>query len=561
MDDHYCVADEGVRTVSSKDTTTTPDNPPGETPGTTPGQTPPDAPGESSAALSALLRVLGAVERAGNKLPHPFWLFGILSVLLALISWGLATADVSAVDPAGGKTVAVRSLISVDGVRSMISDAITNYATFPPLGTILVVMLGVAVADRSGLLAAMLRAGVAKVPARWMTFALAFTAMVAHIASDAAYVALVPLGGLAFRAVGRSPLLGIVVAFVGVSAGYDASPLITPMDAVLSGLTTAAAHTVDPGYVVTPLSNYFFSLASSVVLAAVITFVTEKVLVKRVAALPPEPEEAAEDMTAENGRTTEVELALAPEERRGLRHATIALVAFLAVVVVAMIPTGSPLRGEGGSIVESPVLSGIAVVLGLLFAVLGAVYGRAAGTVRGGRDIPDFMAQGMREMAPILVLFFAISQFLAYFKWSGVGQVLAIRGADLLKDLGVTGPVAFVGIVLVCTVINLAMTSGSAMWALVAPVFVPMLMLLHIPPEATQAVYRIADSCTNAITPMSAYFVMALGFLQRYRRSAGIGTLASLTLPLSVAMLVAWTLLFYAWWALGIPLGPGAPVR
>ncbi|WP_371105924.1 MULTISPECIES: AbgT family transporter [Streptomyces] len=551
MDDHYCVLDEGVRTVSSKDTTTTPDN--------TPGKPPPDEPGDSSAALSALLRVLGAVERAGNRLPHPFWLFAILSAFLALISWGLATADVSAVDPAGGKTVAVRSLISVDGVRSMINDAITNYATFPPLGTILVVMLGVAVADRSGLLAAMLRAGVAKVPARWMTFALAFTAMVAHIASDAAYVALVPLGGLAFRAVGRSPLLGIVVAFVGVSAGYDASPLITPMDAVLSGLTTAAAHTVDPGYVVTPLSNYFFSLASSVVLAAVITFVTEKVLVKRVAALPPEPEEA--DAEAAGKATGDVELALAPEERRGLRHATVALAIYLVLIVVAMVPTGSPLRGEGGSIVESPVLSGIAVVLGLLFALLGAVYGRAAGTVRGGRDIPDFMAQGMRDMAPILVLFFAISQFLAYFKWTGVGQVLAIRGADLLKDLGVTGPVAFLGIVVVCTVINLAMTSGSAMWALVAPVFVPMLMLLHIPPEATQAVYRIADSCTNAITPMSAYFVMALGFLQRYRRSAGIGTLASLTLPLSVAMLVAWTLLFYVWWALGIPLGPGAPVR
>ncbi|GAA0938075.1 AbgT family transporter [Streptomyces rhizosphaericus] len=537
--------------MSSNDTTTTPDN--------TPGKPPPDAPGDSSAALSALLRVLGAVERAGNRLPHPFWLFAILSAFLALISWGLATADVSAVDPAGDKTVAVRSLISVDGVRSMINDAITNYATFPPLGTILVVMLGVAVADRSGLLAAMLRAGVAKVPARWMTFALAFTAMVAHIASDAAYVALVPLGGLAFRAVGRSPLLGIVVAFVGVSAGYDASPLITPMDAVLSGLTTAAAHTVDPGYVVTPLSNYFFSLASSVVLAAVITFVTEKVLVKRVAALPPEPEDETGETDGE--ATGDVELALAPEERRGLRRAAVALVVYLAVIVVAMIPTGSPLRGEGGSIVESPVLSGIAVVLGLLFALLGAVYGRAAGTVRGGRDIPDFMAQGMREMAPILVLFFAISQFLAYFKWTGVGQVVAIRGADLLKDLGVTGPVAFLGIVVVCTVINLAMTSGSAMWALVAPVFVPMLMLLHIPPEATQAVYRIADSCTNAITPMSAYFVMALGFLQRYRRSAGIGTLASLTLPLSVAMLVAWTLLFYVWWALGIPLGPGAPVR
>lgn len=536
--------------MSSNHTTTTPDN--------TPPGTPPGPPAEGSGALSGLLRVLGAIERAGNKLPHPFWLFAILSALLAAVSWGLAAADVSADNPADGKTVVVRSLISVEGVRSMITDAITNYATFPPLGTILVVMLGVAVADKSGMLTAMLRAGVSRVPARWMTFALAFTSMVAHIASDAAYVVLVPLGGLAFRAVGRSPVLGIVVAFVGVSAGYDASPLITPMDAVLSGLTTAAAHTVDPGYTVTPLSNYFFSIASSVVLAAVITLVTEKVLARQVAALPPDTGETA----AESGTDADpVALDLRPEERRGLRRSGLVFLLFLAAIAAAMIPTGSPLRGEGGSIVESPVLSGIAVVLGVLFALLGTVYGRAAGTVRGGRDIPDFMAQGMREMAPILVLFFAISQFLAYFKWTGVGQVLAIRGADLLKDLGVTGPVAFLGIVLVCTVINLAMTSGSAMWALVSPVFVPMLMLLDVPPEATQAIYRIADSCTNAITPMSAYFVMALGFLQRYRRSAGIGTLASLTLPLSLAMLVTWTLLFYAWWALGIPLGPGAPVR
>ncbi|KPI06465.1 AbgT transporter [Actinobacteria bacterium OK074] len=518
----------------------------------------PEAQPEKAAAtpVSGLLALLVRIERAGNKLPHPFWLFGILSVVLALASWALSAAGASALNPASGKTVTVLNLVSGDGLRMMIGDAVTNYATFPPLGTILVVMLGVAVADRSGLLPAMLRAAVARVPARWLTFTLAFTAMVAHVAGDAAYVVLVPLGALAFRAVGRSPVLGAVVAFVSVSAGYDASPLVTPTDAILAGLTTAAAQTVDPDYVVSPLSNYFFSIGSSVILAVVVTVLTEKVLARRVEAMPEEPEPTPESIAPAADTLT-----LTPEERRGLRHAGRALLAYAAVLVAAMIPTTSPLRGDGGSIVQSPLLTGIAVVLAVAFLLVGAVYGRAVGTVRTGRDIPDLMAQGLREMAPILVLFFAISQFLAYFKWTGVGEVMAIRGADLLKSAGVTGPVAFLGILLVCTVINLLVTSGSAQWALVGPVFVPMFMLLDIPPEVTQAVYRIADSCTNAATPMSAYFVMTLGIVQRYRRSAGIGTLMSLTLPLCLTMLAAWTLLFYAWWALGIPLGPGVAVR
>ncbi|MEV4116369.1 AbgT family transporter [Nonomuraea sp. NPDC049695] len=501
-----------------------------------------------SRSLNALLRVLSGIERLGNRLPHPFWLFIVLSALLALVSWGLSAAGVSAVNPASGKTVVAKNLLSADGVRMMVEGVVENYTTFPPLGTILVVMLGVAVAERSGLLAAVLRSGVSKVSPKWVTFALAFTGMVAHVASDAAYVVLIPLGALAFRAVGRSPILGIVVAFVSISAGYDASPLVTPVDAILSGLTTAAAHTVDPAYTVTPLANYFFSLASSLVLAATITLVTERVLARRVESIPVDPDAPDDDLGS---------LALSAEERRGLRAAAIALVAFVIVIVAAVLPAGSPLRGKDGSIVQSPLLTSIAVFLALAFLAAGWAYGKAAGTVAGSRDIPGFMAHGLREMAPILVLFFAISQFLAYFKWTGIGEIIAIGGADLLKSAGVSGPVVFLGILLVVTLINLVVTSGSAQWALVGPVFVPMLMLLSIPPETTQALYRIADSCTNAITPMSPYFVMALGFLQRYRRTAGIGTLASMTIPLSLTLLVVWTVLFFVFWWLGIPLGPG----
>ncbi|MEU3765067.1 AbgT family transporter [Amycolatopsis keratiniphila] len=502
--------------------------------------------------MNLLLRALDGVERLGNKLPHPFWLFVILSGVLALASWGLSAAGVSAVNPATGKTVEAKNLLSADGVRMMVTDAVKSYTSFPPLGTILVVMLGVAVAERSGLLAAVLRSGVSKVSPRWVTFALAFTGMVSHVASDAAYVVLIPLGALAFRAVGRSPILGIVVAFVSISAGYDASPLITPTDAILSGLTTAAAQTIDPAYSVTPLANYFFSLASSVVLAAVITLVTEKVLARRAEAMDADADAEEDDLGS---------LKLSREERRGLLAALIALAVFVVALVLAVLPASSPLRGKGGSIIESPLLTSISIFLALGFLAAGWAYGKVAGTVTSSRDIPGFMAHGFREMAPILVLFFAISQFLAYFKWTGIGEITAINGAGLLKSAGVSGPVIMLGILVVVTLVNLIVTSGSAQWALIGPVFVPMLMLLDIPPETTQALYRIADSCTNAITPMSPYFVMALGFLQRYRRSAGIGTLFSMTVPLSFALLVVWTLLFFVFWVFGIPLGPGAPVR
>ncbi len=506
----------------------------------------------TSRPMNLLLRALDGVERLGNKLPHPFWLFVILSGVLALASWGLSAAGVSAVNPATGKTVEAKNLLSADGVRMMVTDAVKSYTSFPPLGTILVVMLGVAVAERSGLLAAVLRSGVSKVSPRWVTFALAFTGMVSHVASDAAYVVLIPLGALAFRAVGRSPILGIVVAFVSISAGYDASPLITPTDAILSGLTTAAAQTIDPAYSVTPLANYFFSLASSVVLAAVITLVTEKVLARRAEAMPVDADAEEDDLGS---------LKLSREERRGLLAALIALAVFVVALVLAVLPASSPLRGKGGSIIESPLLTSISIFLALGFLAAGWAYGKVAGTVTSSRDIPGFMAHGFREMAPILVLFFAISQFLAYFKWTGIGEITAINGAGLLKSAGVSGPVIMLGILVVVTLVNLIVTSGSAQWALIGPVFVPMLMLLDIPPETTQALYRIADSCTNAITPMSPYFVMALGFLQRYRRSAGIGTLFSMTVPLSFALLVVWTLLFFVFWVFGIPLGPGAPVR
>ncbi|MEU6673268.1 AbgT family transporter [Streptomyces sp. NPDC046925] len=502
--------------------------------------------------LPRLIRAMAVVERAGNALPHPFWLFWILSGILAVISAVLAGFDVSVVAPGDGKQVSVQSLLSGDGLAMAVSTMIENFAAFPPMATIVVVIMGVAVAERSGFLAALMKVGVSRVPASWVVFAVAFAGTVSHVASAAAYVILVPLGGLAFRAVGRSPVLGIVVAYTSIASGYDASPVPTPNDAIFAGITTAAAKIAggDDAYV-SPLSNWFFNIASSLLLAAVITLVTRFVLSKRPD-LDADPDADLDDIDA---------LTLSDRERSALRRAGLGFLVAALALTAAVVPVSSPLRGEGGSIVESPLLDGIAAIVGFLFALVGVVYGLRSGSVGKLGDVPKLMVEGVKQMAPVLVLFFAIAQFLAYFDWTHIGDVLAVKAAELLEHSQLPIVFVFLLILLLLTVVNVMVTSGSAMWALAAPVLVPMLMLVDVPAETTQALFRIADSGSTAITPMSPYFVMALGFLQRYRKSAGLGTLASYTLPLAVAMTAAWTLLFLAWWALGIPLGPGAPVR
>lgn len=520
------------------------------TTGTPPTQGPP-ATQDSGEKLPLVLRAMSVIERAGNALPHPFWLFWILSAILGVISAVLAAADVQVVSPADDKVVAVRNLFSGEGLAMAASTMVENFATFPPMATIVVVIMGVAIAERTGMLAAAMKVGVSRVPASWVVFAVAFAGTVSHVASAAAYVILVPLGALAFRAVGRSPILGIVVAYTSIASGYDASPVPTPNDAIFAGITQTAARVIDPEAVVSPVSNWFFNIASSVLLATVITLVTKFVLSKR-SDLEPDADADVTDLGS---------LQLENKERTALRAAGGALLLMAVLITALLLPTGSPLRGEGGAIAESPFMDGIAAVVALVFGVTGIVYGVVSGSITKAADVPALMAQGIKQMAPVLVLFFAIAQFLAYFDWTHIGDVIAVEAAQLLDNSGIPVVVIFLMVLALLTIVNIMITSGSAMWSIAAPVLVPMLMLLAVPAETTQALFRIADSGSTAVTPMSPYFVMALGFLQRYRKSAGIGTLASYTLPLAICMTLSWTLLFLAWWALGIPLGPGAPVR
>ncbi|MDH6440900.1 aminobenzoyl-glutamate transport protein [Streptomyces sp. SAI-144] len=501
-----------------------------------------------SRALRTAFRAFAAIEKVGNKLPNPFWLFWILAGVVIVLSAILAAAGVSTAHPGTHETIKVQSLLSKAGVTTMVEGAVDNFATFPPLATILIVGFGIAVAEASGLFTTLLRRMVARVPGRYLTFALSMTAMVAHVAGDAAYVTLIPLGALVFRAAGRSPVLGCIVAYVSISAGYDASPSLTTTDVLLSSISTAAAHTIDPHLTVTPVANYFFGLASSVLVALVITLVVDKVISQRSDLAPDEPVQA---LSAEELKAVEV----TPVQRRALRMTGLAAVGFIAVLTAAMIPVNSPLRGEHGSLVESPVISGMSIVLFLFFSLLGWVHGRSAGTFRTAGDIVDALVEGTRTYAPILVLFFAISQFLAYFKWTNIGNVIAVEGAETLKEMHLSGWTVLVGIAVLITFMNLVITSGSALWALAAPVLIPMLMLIGIEPQTTQAVYRVADSVTNCVTPMSPYFAMALGFIQQHKKSVGIGTLASFTIPIAAVVWVVWVAFFVAWYLLGLPFG------
>lgn len=525
----------------------------------------PDDPGASAVPTNRLFRVLSAIERAGNRLPHPFWLFVILCGVLGVVSAVLSLSHVAVTLPSNGKTAAVRNLFSVDGAKYVISSALGNYATFPPLAIIVVVLLGVSVAERSGLLTALLRGTIGRLRVSLLTFSIAFGSMIAHVMSDSAYLVMMPLGALAFRTAGRSPLLGLMVAYAATAVGFNASPIVTPQDAIRSSLSMAAARIVDPAYTITPLATYFFTAASSVVLAAAIALLVDRVLARRPEFSPATLEadfakaDALFNKSADAGSVS-AKVAMTPVETRAFK--VTGLVFVLCVLgIVAMLLPGSPFLGEGGSVVQSLVVKNVAVVIAFVFGLLGMVYGRLTGSIPKLGDVPPAMAEGVRSLVPVLVLFFAVSQFLAYFTWTNIGSVISVEGAGLLKSLHAPHLVLLLVIVLAISVVNILITSGSAMWAILAPVVIPLVMYVGMKPEASMAAFMIGDSVTNCVTPLNGYFVLALGYVQQFRKGAGVGTMLSFTVPIAIVVLIVWTALFAIWYGLGIPLGPGVSVR
>lgn len=542
---------------------------------------------------------LGFIERVGNKLPDPFWLFVILAGVVAVTSWIGHKIGMSAVDPGTGETIEVESLLTGENISRMVTDAVENFIAFPPLGVVLSVMLGVAVAEQTGFLGALVRAMVAKVGPGMLTFMVALAGVTGSVASDAIYVIIIPLGALAFHAVGRSPIVGAMVAFAASSAGFNASLILNITDLLLAGISTSAANIVDEAYEVSPLANIYFVIPSAIVLALVITAVTELFVDKKAQALvnhdhikteelsfdkiesrehakalkeaesgDPLVEEAAgksnetpePEYERQEGELTEEQLKLSPIEWKGMLWSTVALVLFLIAYFVLLFVPASPFARPEEGFMESPLIRAIAVPIALAFFLMGLVYGLIVGTITSAADIPAFMARGLQSLLPMLVLFFAVSQFLAWFSWSNLGAWTAIHGAELLQRWNLPNVLLFLGFVIMVALINLFITSGSAQWALMAPVVVPMMMYVGIAPEVTQMLYRIGDSPSNIITPMSPYFALALTFLQRYYKKAGVGTLMSLALPYTIAMMAGWFIFFLIWYYVGIPLGPGSPM-
>ena len=498
---------------------------------------------------SRFARVLDTIEVVGNKLPHPATLFFMMAVIIALLSWWASAVGLQATHPSTGEVIQVRNLLSGDGIRWIYTNVEHNFVEFPPLGLVLVIMIGIGVAEGSGLFTVLVRQLVLGAPKKLITASIIVAGIFSHLASEVGYVILIPLGAMIFHALGRHPMAGFAAAFAGVSAGFGSNFLIGSVDPILAGLSTSAANIIDPEMNINPMVNYFFMFASALMVVFVGTWVTEKIVEPRLGTYHG------------NEKPLEIE-QITPLEKRGLKWAGWGTLIFMAAMAWTIIPENGLLRDpETGGILRSPFFSGIVVGLLLLFFVPGMIYGVIVGTIKNDKDVIKHMTHSMKGLGGYIVLVFFAAQFIYWFNYSNLGLVLAIDGAQFLKNIGFTGIPLILAFVLLAAFLNLFMGSASAKWAIMAPVFIPMFMLLGYHPGLTQAAFRIGDSVTNVITPMMSYFALIVTYAQKYDEKNGIGTIISLMIPYTVIFLIVWAVMITIWLLLGIPVGFDGPVH
>lgn len=512
--------------------------------------------------------ILGFIERVGNYLPDPTIIFIYLIAALMLLSALGAALGWSASLPFAGKdapanaelangiiTYRASNLFSADKIARLFTEMPRTYANFAPLGIVLTIMMGAAVAERSGLFFALIRGSLRNTPRRYMTPIIAVVGMVSHHAADAAYVVLIPMAAVLFASVGRHPLAGIAAALAAVSGGYAGNIMPGQLDVLLFSFTQEAARIVEPGWTMNPLGNWYFILAIVIFFTPIIWFITDKVVEPRLGIWDEEVDDALR-ADLEKG-------ALSDNERRGLRHAGVAALVIVGLfTALCLWPGYTPFVNQDaeGPIRLQPLYASIIAALFILFLVTGAVFGRAVGTVKVSSDIIEMMREGVKTIAPYLVFVFFAAHFVAMFNWSGIGPIIAISGAEKLQGMSLPAPLLLTCVLLLSSVLDLFIGSATAKWSVLSSVVVPMFMLLGISPEMTTAAYRMGDSYTNIMTPLMNYFPLVLVFCQRWDKSIGVGSLLALMLPYALCFMATGIAMTVGWVALDLPLGPGAQV-
>lgn len=493
-------------------------------------------------------RFLDFIEKAGNKLPDPAMLFLMLMLLTWVMSAILSPIDFGAIDPRSGADLRVQNLLTGTQFANFLSNMTGVFINFPPLGVVLLAMLGVGVAEHSGFINAGLKFLLGITPRMLLTPILVLVAIVSHTAADAGYVLVIPLGGVIFYAAGRHPLAGIAAAFAGVSGGFSANFIPSSIDPLIQSFTQSAAQILDSDITLNPLNNIYFTGLSSMVVVAVVWYLTDRVIEPRL------KKNVAVDENLEDIPKME---RLNTKEKKAFWLAFLVMVVCLVMLVLWAIPNDSALRDTEGELtsIGAPLMKSIVPLIFVLFWIPGVAYGFLSGTYKSAKDMVQSMSKAMGSMAYYIVMAFFCALFIDAFGKSNIGALTALKGADILQSLQLPAQVTIVGIVLLTAFVNLLVGSASAKWALISPIFVPMLMQLGISPDLTQAAYRVGDSVSNIITPLLPYFPLIVVFCQRYVKSTGIGTLVSIMLPYSLVLLVVWTLFLLLYWTLGIPLG------
>lgn len=490
-------------------------------------------------------RFFNAVEKGGNALPHPAALFGIFALITLLFSALGHLLQWQGINPATGETIRVDNLLSKEGLHRIILEMVNNYTGFAPLGIVMVALLGIGIAESSGLIKTAINALLIKAPKSWVTFMIVFTGVLSNTASDLGYILIIPMAGIIFHSLGRHPIAGMSAAFAGVSGGFSANLLIGTIDPLLAGLSTEAARIIDPDYYVMPTANYYFMAVSTFVIAIAGTWVTKAWVEPRLGKY--------------TGSIVQESISqLSPVEKKGLKLSLLTFLFWTVLLAAGLIPDHGFFRGPDNTVLHSPLLKGFIAVLFIVASTCGIVYGYVAGTFKKHEDVISGMNTSFKSLVSFLVLVFFAAQFVAWFKWSNLGLLIAINGAEFLKNTQMGLIPLVILFVVFSGIINLFMGSASAKWAIMGPVFIPMFMLLGYSPELSQAVFRIGDSVTNVISPMMSFFALIIVYYQKYDEKSGIGTLIATMMPYSIVFFIAWTLLLILWIWGGIPLGPDA---